>query len=104
MRKNKFISFNKYKEQNPRHVDEDGSATAAQAKVDANLKMSEIKRKRQEAAKDGDDFTVQMMDIDLKMAQLDLQKSDLAAQKSHLGQAKKIADKNKSRGEKRKEE
>lgn len=85
-------------------IEEDASTSAAQAKLEANARIAEIKAKRQQAAKDGDDFGVQMADLDLKMANLDQQKADIMAQKAQLAAMKTISDKNKKGGEDRKKD
>lgn len=92
----KFTSFSDFsKERKP--IDE--AAGAAQAKLDATKKVTEVKKKIQEAGQDGDPMEIQILKIDLQLAQLDLQKTDLSAQKEHLTATKAIADANKKRSE-----
>jgi len=98
----KFTSFANFSsDRNKGNVDE--SAETAKAKIEANHKIAEIKRKIQEMREDEDQIGAQILELDLKMAQLDLQKTDLRAQKDHLNKAKKISGENAKNGEKRKE-
>ena len=99
----KFVSFSDHLAAKAPAKEIDEGGTAAQAKLDANSKIAEIKKKT-ELGDEEDKLGQQILGLDLKMAQLDLQKTDLQAQKAHLAQAKKIADANKKAGEKREKE